>query len=237
MALFKKLDSNTKRRYINKDEIVVQTVSVTSTKITNKIDVTVGDTTTTVEDWEISFADLASIKKYSSNTLVGIRVSPVTGVVKPFNYSLITYTTREDTRSAAITPTTDSNIQIIIKDPTGNFNTSDIIVFTPSSDYTLSSSDTFTATSSSIYDMLDTITVTKDTSYVNSEYTKYTVQSASYVESIVADQAVGIIDRTNVKLTAGSGSIRVLKSSVETDTAEIKFGFSNYPRLVDFKDA
>lgn len=237
MALIKKSETNTLKRYLNSSETVVQTVTVTNALLKNKIEVTVGDITTVVEDWELPFSTLSTIPKYNSNTLVGIKLSP-TGELKLTNESLATYVGRfTNSRAASVVTESDTNIQILVKNTTGSFAESDIIVFARPENYTLESGSTpVVDNGTTIIELLDTITITKDTSYSNADYTKYNISTNSYVDEIVVNQSVGIIDKSSVVLSAGVGSVRVLKSSLDNEPARFKVGFVNYPGIIKYTD-
>ena len=245
MALKKILETGNTRRYFNTGETVAQTITVTGTTLTNKIDVTLGDTTTTVQEWTIQFSDLSSIPKYNSNVLIGFKFD-INNKEKydVYNMSLRTFPGRDkNNRAGRNRPSLDSNIQILVKNTTSSFADADILVYVDNTYTFVANVDVLEITESEtlniigntidIISHLDNITVVRDDTYANPDYDKYTISTETYVDQISLEPLVGILDKSRVYLSNGKGSVRVLKSSLDTgETAKFKVGFVNYPGLV-----
>jgi len=239
MALHKIIESWNTRRYLNSNETVHQTISVTNTTLTSKIDVTI-DGTTCVQDWTIKFSELSTIPRYNSNVLIGFRWDPDNNkTYKIYNMSLLTYPGRDkNNRAGRFRGSYDGNIQILVKNAASSFADAEIMVFTDNT-YTLTANVQFNeydSTELDIVSMLDDITVTKDTTYNNPEYIKYNISTKDYVDQISTEPLVGILDKSRVYLTNGTGSVRVLKSSIEDYPITFKVGFVNYPGLVTISE-
>lgn len=199
---------------------------------------------------KIPLEAIKNSKRMKSNTLVGLfpkrpayRDASTQTVAIPndiINISQLTLQQRaERSTSGKISNILDgvfSNIHIFVRDPNGTFLDHDIIVIAPglSANFTLNSNVEFVENDTySHLDSLDPISVEKDTDYSNSDYDRYIVTSSSYVDSTYVEPVVGILDRTKISMTNGTGYFRVLKSSIDDDQFKARVGFYSYPGLVD----
>jgi hypothetical protein len=200
-------------------------------------------------DFVITLENFKQILKLKSNTLLTISDrSPKDGSnIRPnqfINLSALTYDQR------LFNPYSSKNIRhgkdlypicIFVKNPNGNFEDHDIILPGNSlGNITVNSNVEFTNYEGNLnsQDFLDTITVEKDTQFTDDNYYKYNITTQTYVDQVQVETVTGISNKSKVTLTNGSGSIKVLKSSVDsTDKTNLKVGFSYYPGLVNFIDA
>ena len=236
-------------QYFKSRETVIQTVNVTATQLKNHIEVRLNDNDNTiivVEDWTLDFSTLKNTVKPVSNTLYEIRIPGNFGPANPLvltdknltNLSLRTYPERvSNSRSSLVTSLNNRNIQIFVKDFNGSFTDGcDIIVFSPDLSNVTSNIET-TDLNDSVLTLLDTFTIAKDNSYTDDNYNRYTITAPSYVDYMEVTGINGILDKSKVKLTSGSGTVRVLKNSVDgSDKITFKVGFINYPNLTTFVD-
>lgn len=236
-------------QYFKTGETVIQKVNVTPTQLKNHIEVHLNDLDNTiivVEDWTLNFSTLKNTVKPFSNTLYETRIPGKFGPanISVFtannltNLSLRTYPERvANSRSGLVANLFNRNIQILVKDFNGSFTDScDIIVFANDITTVTSNIDT-TELTDSVLTLLDTFTVSKDNSYTDDNYNRYTITAPSYVDYMEVTGVNGILDKSKVKLTSGSGTVRVLKNSVDgSDKITFKVGFINYPNLTTFVD-
>jgi hypothetical protein len=236
-------------QYFKTGETVIQTVNVTPTQLKNRIEVRLNDLDNTiivVEDWTLDFSTLKNAVKPFSNTLYETRISGRFGPanISVFtannltNLSLRTYPERVlDPRSGLVANLSNRYIQILVKDFNESFTDGcNIIVYSPDLSNVTANIDT-TEFNGSLLSLLDTFTVAKDTTYTDSNYNRYTITAPSYVDYMEVNGVNGILDKSKVKLTSGSGTVRVLKNSVDgSDKITFKVGFINYPNLTTFVD-
>jgi hypothetical protein len=203
----------------------------------------------TIHDWKLPLEAVTSTHRIKSNTLIGI-IAPSRG----FNKEFLTPTQVINLSEAALsqrikfttTPKLGSNpseLQIFIRNPNLGFTHQDIILC-GESNVIIDSTETFehyqdegTNNTAAHIDLVDAINVSKDTTYTNADYIKYNVSSESYVDEIYLEPINGICDKTRVVLTAGSGSFRVLKSSIESgNKVRVKLGFVSYSGITELNE-
>ena len=219
------------------------------------------DIVNTMVDVTIDISEISKIKNIKPNSFITIAGNRITaGSVDKnalINLSSSTYTSRTFNPYSSTqqrvgeefypflffvknpNPTSFDDIDIIIPDNTyGNVTNTVNVPFT---DYTSTVfASKFPERDPALpylqeEDFLDTITITKDTSYVNADYTKYTVSTESYIDVVLLEQVTGILDRLRVDLIDGTGSFRVLKSSVD-DKFAVKAGFGYYTNIKKYEE-
>lgn len=236
-------------QYFTNGETVYQTVNVTPTQLKNRIEVHLNDPDNTiivVEDWTLDFSTLKTAVKPFSNTLYETRISGKYGPANISvlttknltNISLRTYPERvENSRSVLVGNVSNRNIQILVKDFNGSFTEGCDIIVSSADLKNVTCNIGTTEFTDSVLTLLDTFTIAKDNSYTDSNYNRYTITAPSYVEYMAVTGVNGILDKSKIKLTSGSGTVRVLKNSVDgSDKITFKVGFINYPNLTTFVD-
>lgn len=245
-------------------ENVVVDINVAPTKITFKLTSNYVQNSTTVDidgtetqqqssmsdviyDFELNLETLKSIKRFSSNTLFGVSLTPsyadkVLDVKQIVNLSEMTKPLRLDTSFSSKLSFGNSSqpfLQILVKDPEGTFNDHDIILI-GNNDITVTSNKTFNEGDYSTYvttQLLDPITITKDATYTSEEYVQYVVNTASYVDQVYLEQIFGVINKSRVNIDSeGKGYFRILKSSVDSDGIKLKAGYLSYTGLFTLTD-
>lgn len=194
-----------------------------------------------IADYELSLDVLKQAINLKSNSLISIIRPPSVGsnLVTTNNLINISSLTKDQRLKNSFSynlPLKDyGQIAIFVKDINGTFNDHDIIIYGTENDVqeNLTSNQEFELTETFNHlDLVDIINVSEDTSYVNDEYYKFNVSTASYVDEVYLEQVRGIIDKARVPLTAGNGHFRVLKSSVEAgDELKVRAGFASYVGL------
>lgn len=194
------------------------------------------------EDYEISLETFKKYVNFRSNMLIGLVTSDSFpgGELTSNNMINVSNLTKDDRVQNAIASRlpvikSDYFICIFVNDPNGTFDDQDIIVYLPSgiqsenitSNVVLEKPETF-----SHLELVDNITITEDTAYSNPDYYKFNVSTETYIDEVFLEQVFGIVDRARVTITNGSGSFRVLKSSVESgNKVKVKAGFYSYPGI------
>lgn len=240
--------------YAHPNETPTYHLTVTDELITFKVTVEYTQNhetqTVTVHDWKLPLSVITGMPRIKSNTLLGI-IAPPTKFSKEFltatqvvNLSEATKSQRSDfAGSPKVGQTWSAALQIFIRNPQLGFTHQDIIllgepnvVLDTAEQFEFYEAEGKNNTAPHI-ELLDEITVSKNTTYTNDDYVKYDVSSESYVDEIYLEPVNGICDKSRVMLTNGSGSFRVLKSSVETGAkARIKIGFASYPGITEVNE-
>ena len=242
------LRPNNKILYITEGESVNQTFTVSGDSISLKTVVTVDEQEHKVLDVVLSLETLRSWTELDSNMVVGFTLYGYEEFTEPFsltdkhllNMSRATAPQRiKDSFSSKVG--LQSNLQFVVNNPNGTFEDFTYVLSTPASNFTIDSNVEYSTVSDPrSFDMLqflDTIGVSKDSSYDNAEYDKFTVTSAAHVPTVYVQPVLGIIDRTRVELTNGSGSFRVLKNSLESgEKVKARVGFKYYEAINKFTD-
>jgi hypothetical protein len=246
--------------YENNVNVTPTTLKISLIRTNNLIN-EVNDRNTTLIDLTINISEISKIPNIKPNSFITIghnyiiRNSLDKNVL--INLSSSTYVSRTFNPYASKQVKIGEDIYpflLFVKDPNvTSFDDIDIII--PGNTFgniTFTSNATFTDYTSAVYaskfpekdpalphlqeeDFLDTITITKDTSYVNADYSKYTVSTESYIDVVLLEQVIGIPDRLRVDLIDGTGSFRVLKSSVDNKFA-VKAGFGYYTNIKKYEE-
>ena len=234
--------------YIAEGEYVNQIFTVSDDSISLKTVVTVDEQEHKVLDVVLSLETLRSWTELDSNMVVGFTLYGYEDFTAPFsltdkhllNMSRATAPQRiKDSFSSRVG--LQSNLQFVVNNPNGNFEDFNYVLSTPQENFTLETNSDYSTISDprsfDILQFLDTIQVSKDLSYDNAEYDKFIVTSAAHVPTVYVQQVIGILDRTRVELTNGSGSFRVLKNSLESgEKVKARVGFKYYEAMNKFTD-
>lgn len=236
-----------KSKFLATEEKVKLSVNVTSSVIKCKLEVILGDASTVISDWDLPFSVIKDVHQIAPNSLVSVFIPPsdrnkkILGpknllVISQFTYLNRSSNTRNPIIAGLYTLDQPATVQILIKDPDGSFDDSNVIVFTKD-EYQLVTSNEKIEWNGDIIPLLDPISVTKDMTYDDAEYFKYKITTAPYVKSVEVHARTGILDKMRVNLTNGIGYVRGLKSSVEgSDKISFKVGHLNYLNIVSFTD-
>jgi hypothetical protein len=203
----------------------------------------------TVHEWKLPWS-VVNEMGFKSNTLIGI-IAPPTKFNKEFltptqvvNLSEATKAQKSEfSASPKVGRTWNSPIHIFIRNPNLGFTQQDIILLGEPNTI-LDTTETFEYYEAEgknntlpHLELVDKITVSKDTTYTDPDYTKYNVSSEDYVDVIYLESINGICDKSRVYLTNGSGSFRVLNSSVESGTkVKVKLGFATYHSMTELNE-
>lgn len=206
----------------------------------------------TVLNAKVTLEQLKNTPRFKSNTLFGFYpsrkefldtnvVTTTTNINDFINISELSKIHRVsgamNVKIQSIVNIKTAALQFFIKNVNGTFEDCDIILAAPglSKSFSLESNLQFEEHIRTFdhLTLLDNINVTKDTSYINDLYDKYTVESATHVDSVYVEEICGIVDRTKVVLTNGVGYFRVLKSSIDNQSFKAKVGFNSYPGIFD----
>jgi len=235
-------------------EDVTYNLNVTSTEIQFKISIE-DNFSEPYASWTylnctLNLDTVKNMNRFHSNMLVGVGFASneflmeqkeehrIVGNANLVDISAFSKTKRIQNIASKRLATAPIRLFIYVRDPKDTFEDWDILVHVPAKNHTFITNVLqwegpveLTEFNHAI-ELPDAITSEEDTSYNNPDYYKFKVFAPAYNTELEAEPCVGVIDRARIYMKDGEGSIRVLKSSVESgDKIIAKVGFGNYVRL------